>query len=171
MVEFIVRDADGNIKERGVIRNTIDPKALDETFIRLVQGTGGAVAGYDAIVALSVDVAADNPAVGGVTGSSITEDLDGDSAVTTTHENPADGTVTAPTDGSGQGTIVVTFTARADGVQVKQVVLTKAGEDDTSGGGPNPAIADSDILAYQDVSDVTLSTDDTVQYTWTIDVN
>ena len=167
-IEYTVRDPDGNIREHGVIHNTLEPKALDVAFSRLIEGTGGVVAGYDAIGAMAVTVGTDDPA-DGVQGTSMTDDLDGDSSVTTTHENPADGTVNAPSDESGSGTVAVTFTARADGVSILQIILTKASENDTAVGNVN--IADADILAHQDLPDVTLNTDDTVQYTWTIDLN
>ena len=65
--------------------------------------------------------------------------------------------------------MAVTFTAQSDGVDVKQIVLTKAAEDDTSDGAV--AIADGDIFSYVDVPDIVLNTNDTVQYTWTIDVD
>ena len=170
-LEYTVRDANGSVKEHGIIHNTInDPEALNEVFNRiLATGSGGA---YDGIAALSVPVSgpgADDPS-DGVDASSITLTLDGDSG-TVGNQNPADGAVTTDfgTE-SGNGTVVVTFTAQADGVDVKQVVLTKADEDDTAQAGAD-AIADADIFAYLDVPDVALNTNDTVQYTWTLDVD
>ena len=167
IVEYTVRDANGKVKAHGVIHNTINGEALNEIFNRITSvASGGA---YDAIVALSVDAATDDPS-DGVTGSSIADDLDGDTGVAG-NQNPADGTVTTDfgTE-TGNGTVAVTFTAVVNGVSVKQVVLTKAAVDDT-GQGQNPAIVDADILAFQDVPDVTLNTNDTVQYTWTMDVD
>ena len=168
-VEYTVRDANGNVKEHGVVHNTIEPKALDVAFSRIVEGTTGSVDGYDTIAALSVDAATDDPS-DGVSSGNPTKDLDGDSGDSGTHENPAVGTVTAPSDESGQGLVSVTFTAKANGVTVKQVVLTKR-DPDNSAQGPAQPVAEVDILAHQDVADVTLNIDDTVQYTWTVDVN
>ena len=70
----------------------------------------------------------------------------------------------------GSGKVTVTFTAQADGVEVKQVVLTKSAEDATDVDGA-VAIADADIFSFLDVADVTLNINDTVQYTWTVDVD
>ena len=171
-LEYTVRDANGNVKEHGIIHNTVnDPEALNEVFNR-ISGTasGGA---YDGIAALSVAASgggdADDPS-DGVDALSITLLLDGDSG-TNGDQNPADGTVTTDfgTE-SGNGTVVVTFTAQANGVKVKQVVLTKAAEDNTLVGGAD-AIADADIFSYLDVADITLNTNDTVQYTWTVNVD
>lgn len=165
IIKYTVRDANGNVKESAVIYNTVnDPEALDEVFNRIARTmTGGA---YDAIGALAVDAATDDPSDGVLAGS-ITLNLDGDSG-TVGNQNPADDdSIGAPSN--GDGTIDVTFTAQADSVNVKQIVLTKAAEDDTSDGAV--AIADADIFAYVDVPDVTLDTNDTVQYTWTVDVD
>ena len=169
-LEYIVRDANGNLKEQGIIHNTVnDPEALNEVFNRiLATASGGA---YDGIAALSAPAGgngSDDPS-DGVDASSITLLLDGDSG-TNGNQNPADGTVTTDfgTE-SGNGTVVVTFTAQSDGVDIKQVVLTKASEDNTSGGAS--AITEADIFSYLDVADVTLNTNDTVQYTWTVDVD
>ena len=170
-LEYTVRDANGNVREHGVIHNTVnDPEALNEIFNR-ISGTasGGA---YDGIAALSVPATgggADDPS-DGVLDTSITLNLDGDNG-TVGHQNPADGTITTDfgTE-SGNGTVVVTFTALANGVEVKQVVLTKAAEDNTLVGGA-ASIDDAEIFSYLDVADVTLNTNDTVQYTWTVDVD
>ena len=170
ILAYTVRDANGNLRDHGIIHNTVnDPEAINEVFNRiLTTASGGA---YDGIAALSVPAGgsgSDDPS-DGVDASSITLDLDGDSG-TNGEQNPADGTVTTDfgTE-SGNGTVVVTFTALANGVDVKQVVLTKAAEDNTAGGAD--AIADADIFAFLDVADVTLNTNDTVQYTWTVDVD
>ena len=166
-VEYTVRDAEGNVKEHGVIHNTINGEGLNEIYNRITSAASGGA--FDAIVALSVDVITDDPS-DGVAGTSITDDLDGDSGIAG-DQNQADGTVTTDfgTE-TGNGTVAVTFTAQLNAVSVKQVVLTKAAVDDTSQG-PNPTVVDADILAYQDVPDVTLNTNDTVQYTWTLDVD
>ena len=173
IVEYTVRDPDGNIREHGIHHNTInDPEALNEVFNRITSGgVYGADDAYHAIVALTADATADDPS-DGVKSSSIGDNLDGDPA-TGGNQNPADGAVATDfgTE-SGNGTIKVTFIARDDNVTIMQVVLTKAAEDDTTTGGPpKPSIDDADILAYQDVTDVTLNTNDTVQYTWTIDTD
>ena len=63
----------------------------------------------------------------------------------------------------------MTFTATGS-VTIKQIVLTRATEDDTLVGGA-VAIADADIFAYVDVPDISLTTNDTVTYTWTVDVD
>ena len=168
IIEYMVWDANGTVKESGVIHNTINAEALDEVFKRIA-GTSGDTAGYDGIAALSVpDMGggADDPA-DGVDSTSITLLLDGDSG-TNGDQNPADGTVGAPS--SGAGTVVVTFTATG-AADVKQIVLTKASEDNTLTGGGAVAIADADIFAYVDVPDISLTASDTVQYTWTVDVD
>ncbi len=160
-LEYIVRDANGNLKEQGIIHNTVnDPEALNEVFNRIsATASGGA---YDGIAALSVPASgggSDDPS-DGVDASSITLLLDGHSG-TIGNQNPADGTVTTDfgTE-SGNGTVVVTFTAQSDSVDIKQVVLTKASEDNTVGRAA--AITDADIFSYLDVADVTLNTNDTV---------
>ncbi len=169
-LEYIVRDANGNVKEQGIIHNTVnDPEALNEVFNRIAATASGGA--YDGIAALSVPAGgngSDDPS-DGVDASSITLLLDGDSG-TNGNQNPADGTVTTDfgTE-SGNGTVVVTFTAQSDSVDIKQVVLTKASEDNTIGGASD--ITDADIFSFLDVPDVTLNTNDTVQYTWTVDVD
>ncbi len=168
-LEYIVRDANGNLKEQGIIHNTVnDPEALNEVFNRIAATASGGA--YDGIAALSVPAGGggDDPS-DGVLDTSITLLLDGDSG-TNGNQNPADGTVTTDfgTE-SGNGTVVVTFTAQSDSVDIKQVVLTKASEDNTIGGAS--AITDADIFSFLDVPDVTLNTNDTVQYTWTVDVD
>ena len=77
--------------------------------------------------------------------------------------------VSAPNDGSGQGTVAVTFTAQGV-AEVQQLVLTKANEDNTAAGGA-VAIPDTDIFSYVDVPDISLNSGDTVAYTWTINVD
>ncbi|MBI4307055.1 MAG: hypothetical protein HY678_12115 [Chloroflexi bacterium] len=166
-IDYAVRDADGRIKAGGVIHNTINNDAKNEVFNRIAAGASSTA--FDGIAALSVSVGTDDPS-NGVLAGSIALNLDGDSG-TSGNQNPADGTVTTQfsTD-PGQGTISVTFTAKVDSVSVKQIVLTKAVEDDTAVGN-GAAIADADIFAYVDVPDVTLNTNDTVQYTWTVNVD
>ena len=139
----------------------------------LTKSSGAASGGaYDGIAALSVPATGggDDPS-DGVDASSITLNLDGNSS-TNGHQNPADGAVTTDfATEPGNGKVTVTFTAQANGVEVKQVVLTKAAEDRTDAGGGAAAIADADIFSFLDVADVTLNINDTVQYTWTIDVD
>ncbi len=164
IVEYTVRDPSGNVKEHGVIENTINAEALNEVFNRITgTASGGA---YDGIVALSTT---EDPS-DGVDGASITKKLDGNSGLGG-NQNPADGTVTTDfgTE-TGNGTVSVTFTATGDSVLVQQVVLTKSVENDTVANS-NLAIADADIFAFQDLPNVTLNTNDTVQYTWTVDVD
>ena len=95
--------------------------------------------------------------------AAITLLLDGDSG-TGGNQNPADGTIAADfgTE-SGNGTVTVTFTTTSNAT-AKQVVLTRAAEDDTAVGGA-AATADADISAYLDVPDVTQASSDTVQNT------
>lgn len=163
IVEYTVRDPSGNVKEHGVIENTINAEALNEVFNRITGAASGGA--YVGIAALDVP---DDPS-GGVAGASMTKKLDGDSG-TAGNQNPADGAVTTDfgTE-TGNGTVSVTFTATGDNVSVLQVVLTKSVENDTLAG--NLSIADADIFAFQDLPDVTLNTNDTVQYTWTVDVD
>jgi hypothetical protein len=118
---------------------------------------------------MSASVGSDDPS-NGVLAGSITLNLDGDLG-TPGHQNPADGVVATDfSSDPGKGTISVTFTAQADGVTVKQIVLTKVPADNTAVSN-GKAIADGDIFAYVDVPDVTLNTNDTVQYTWTVNVD
>ena len=166
VIEYVVRGADGKVKQQGAIRNTTnDPEALNEVFNRITgTASGGA---YDGIAALDVPVATDDPS-NGVLASSLTLLLDGDS-VAAGNQNPTDGAVTTDfgTE-SGNGTVAVTFTAQG-AANVLQIVLTKSIEDDTADGAL--AIADADIFAFVDVPDVSLAASDTVTYTWTVDVD
>jgi hypothetical protein len=94
--------------------------------------------------------------------------LDGDSGAPG-DQNPADGVVSAPNDGSGQGTVAVTFTAQG-AAEVQQLVITKAADDNTAAAGA-VAIPDADIFSFVDVPDISLNNGDTVAYTWTINVD
>ena len=165
IVEYTVRGPDGKVKKHEVIHNTVNVEGLNDAF-NLITATG--LGAHDGIAALKDDVATDDPA-DGVLAASIALTLDGDSG-TGGDQNPADGTVTTDfgTE-SGNGTVGVTFTATGS-VTIKQIVLTRATEDDTLVGGA-VAIADADIFAYVDVPDISLTTNDTVTYTWTIDVD
>jgi hypothetical protein len=166
-IGYTVRDAAGRVKLAGVIHNTVNNEAKNEVFNRIASTPSGGA--FDGIAALSVSVGSDDPANGTLAGS-ITLNLDGDPG-TPGNQNPADGTVTSEFGSDpGRGTISVTFTAKADSVSVKQIVLTKSAEDDTSVSN-GKAIPDADIFAYVDVPDVTLNTNDTVQYTWTVNVD
>ncbi|MBI2966149.1 MAG: hypothetical protein HYY34_08100 [Chloroflexi bacterium] len=166
-IDYAVRDGRGRVKQAGVIHNTVNNEAKNEVFNRIA--SGASTTPFDGIAALSVSVGSDDPA-NGVLAGSIALNLDGDSG-TGGNQNPADGAVATDfTADSGKGTITVTFTAKADSVSVKQIVLTKATEDDTSVSN-GTAIADADVFAYVDVPDVTLNTNDTVQYTWTVNVD
>ncbi len=168
IVEYTVQDSRGRVLEHGVVHNTVNSDALDETFSRLIEGAAGAIAGYDAIAALSVPNGTDDPS-DGVDATSITLLLDGNDGSSGDH-NPADGTVSSPSDGSGQGTVSVTFTAQG-AAEVKQIVLTKADENDTTVGLGAAAIADANILSYLDVPDVSLNNTDSVTYIWTINID
>ena len=168
IVEYTVQDSRGKVLEHGVVHNTVNSDALDETFRRLIEGGPGAIIGYDGIAALSVPSQTDDPS-DGVDATSITLLLDGNDGSSGDY-NPADGTVSSPSDGGGQGTVSVTFTAQG-AAEVKQIVLTKADEDKTSGGGGAAAIADADILSYLDVPDVSLSNTHSVTYIWTINID
>ncbi len=163
IIEYTVRDANGNVKEHGIIHNTVNAEALNDTF-NLITATGSGT--YDGIAALNT--AGDDPS-DGVLAASITLLLDGDSG-TGGEQNPADGTVTTDfgTE-TGNGTVAVTFTATGS-ANILQIVLTRSIEDDTLVSG-TLAIADADIFAYVDVPDISLTTNDTVTYTWTIDVD
>ena len=165
IVEYTVRGPDGKIKEHDIIHNTVNNEGLNDTF-NLITATGLGV--HDGIAALSVAVGTDDPS-DGVLSTSITLLLDGDSG-TGGEQNPADGTVTTDfgTE-TGNGTVDVTFTATGS-ADIRQIVLTRATEDDTLVGGA-AAIADADIFSYVDVPDISLSASDTVTYTWTIDVD
>lgn len=167
IVDYTQWDSEGFVKVSGRIHNTVNDEGKDETFNRIAGSVTGTA--FDGIVALDVPVVTDDPS-DGIDASSITLQLDGDSG-TGGEQNPADGAV-ATDFGSenGNGTVQVTFTATSDGVQVLQIGLTRAAEDDTLVGGAN-AISDAEIFAYVDVPDITLNTNDTVQYTWTIDVD
>lgn len=165
-VEYVVRDSSGRVKEQGSIHNAVnDPEALNEVFQRITGG--GTSQDYDEIGALSVDSVTDDPA-DGVVAASIALTLDG-SAVAG-DQNPANGTVATDfgTE-SGNGTVVVTFTATGS-TNVRQIVLTKNSDDRTDNNGAAD-ISDSNIFAYVDVQDVALNPNDSVTYTWTIDVD
>jgi len=166
IIDYKVMSAAGELIEEGRIFNTVNDEGKDETFNRIAgTGTGNA---FDGIAALDVTVGADDPSDGTLSGS-ITLLLDGDSGAGG-NQNPADGTVVTDFGSeNGNGTIQVTFTATSNGVSVLQIVLTRADENDTVGGAL--AITDAQIFAYVDVPDITLNTNDTVQYTWTIDVD
>jgi hypothetical protein len=166
-VQYTLWDASGQVKEHGLIQNTVNDQAFDVTFGRLFNDTAGLTAGYDAIAALSVAPGTDDPS-DGVDAASITLTLDGDSGAPG-DQNPADGVVSAPSDGSGEGTVAVTFTAQG-AADIQQLVLTKANEDDTAAGGA-VAIVDVDIFSFVDVPDISLNNGDTVAYTWTINVD
>jgi hypothetical protein len=166
-IDYTVRDARGRVKVAGAIHNTVNNEAKNEVFNRI--SATGSSSRFDGIAALSVSVGSDDPSNGVVAGS-IALNLDGDSA-TAGNQNPADGAVTTDFGADpGKGTIVVTFTAKADSVTVKQIVLTKSAEDDTAVSN-GTTITDADLFAYVDVPDVTLNTNDTVQYTWTVNVD
>lgn len=169
IIEYVVRDGDGNIKEQGIIHNTTnDPEGLDEV-LALTIGTAvtGTSAKFDDIGALCVSVATDNPA-DGTLATSLCDNLDGSGdGAGTLKNNPQTGTV-AEVSESGNGTIIVTFVADGGAVTVAQIILTKRGNFDNTGAG-GVAIVDADILAYQDVPDVNLADADSVQYTWTLD--
>lgn len=167
IVDYKVWSAAGEVIEEGRIFNTVNDEGKDETFNRIAgSATGGA---FDGIAALDVAVGTDDPADGSLS-TSVTLNLDGDSG-TGGEQNPADGAVVTDfgTE-NGNGTVQVTFTATANSTSVQQIVLTRAVEDDTLIGGAN-AITDAETFAYVDVPDITLNTNDTVQYTWTIDVD
>jgi hypothetical protein len=166
-VEYTLWDASGHVKEQGFIDNTVNDQAFDVTFNRLFNDIVVQTAGYDAIAALSVAPATDDPS-DGVDAASITLNLDGDSG-DPGDQNPANGVVGAPSDGSGQGTVSVTFTAQGS-ADVRQLVLTKATEDNTADAGA-VAIADADIFSFVDVPDISLNTGDSVAYTWTINLD
>ena len=167
IIDYKVMSAAGELIEEGRIFNTVNNEGKDETFNRIAgTGTGNA---FDGIAALDVAVGTDDPSDGTLS-TSITLLLDGDSG-TGGEQNPADGAVVTDfgTE-NGNGTVQVTFTATANGVSVLQIVLTRADEDNTLVGGAN-AISDAETFAYVDVPDITLNNNDTVQYTWTIDVD
>jgi len=165
-VAYSLFDAQGNLIETWDSHNTVNVEGLDDSF-NLITGNSGN-GGYDGIAALDVAVGTDDPA-DGVLSTSVATSLDGDSG-TGGDQNPADGTVATDfgTE-NGNGTVQVTFVAGGS-VTIEQIVLTRAVEDDTSVGGAN-AIADNEIFAYIDVPNVSLGSGDSVQYTWTIDVD
>jgi hypothetical protein len=167
IVDYKVISAAGALIEEGRVFNTVNNEAKDETFNRIAGSITGDA--FDGIAALDVAVGTDDPK-NGTLSSSITLLLDGDSG-TGGDQNPSDGAV-ATDFGSenGNGTVQVTFTAASDGVQVTQIVLTRAIEDDTTDSGAN-AIPNEETFAYVDMPDITLSTNDKVRYTWTVDVD
>lgn len=164
----VVFDKDGNEVSRWDHHNTVNIQGLDNTFRMITTGTNYSTGGFDAIAALSAGTSTDDPADGVVSGSvALLLDGSGDDG---THENPADGVVTTAFGTErGNGTVVVTFTAKG-AVTIEQIVLTSVAEDDTASGGA-VALPDPEIFAYIDVPNVSLGTGDSVQYTWTIDVD
>lgn len=162
-VQWSVFDSSGALKSQSGWFNTVNANAIDEVFDFIV---GNAATGtYDAIVALKEDSGTDDPS-DGIDAASLALTLDGDTG-TAGDQNPADDD-TLPTPTAGDGSIIVTFAASAS-TTIKQIALTKAAEQDTSAG--QALIADDDIFAYIDVPDITLGSGDSVQYTWTIDVD
>ena len=167
IVDYRVVSAAGQLIEEGRIFNTVNDEGKDETFNRIAGSVTGNA--FDGIAALDVTVGTDDPADGTLS-TSVTLLLDGDSG-TGGEWNPADGAVVTDFGSeNGNGTVQVTFTATSNGVQVTQIVLTRADADNTLVGGAN-AISDAETFAYVDVPDITLNTNDTVQYTWTVDVD
>ncbi len=165
-VAYVLYDAEGTEVERWEDHNTVNLEGLDSTF-NLITGNV-ATAGYDGIAAVSASTATDDPS-DGLLSTSIALTLDGDSG-TGGDQNPADGAIATDfgTE-NGNGTVIVTFTANA-AVTIDQIALTNITEDDTTVGGAIP-IADQRIFAYIDVPNVSLGSGDSVQYTWTIDVD
>ncbi len=174
-VEYWHRDAAGEVLQHKIDHNTItgvgDEMALD----RLINAGGdGDVAGetdaMDQIVLLDVAYTVDN--VTAVPVTSVLQNVDGDGAAN--NQNPSDGVfgdVTASTT-DGKGEVVETFTATAgDPPAAVQMLLGKfpvqSQADNTD---PASTIAAADILASI-VINVDLAPTDTLQITWTIDVD
>ncbi len=163
IVEYTVRDESGQIYDHGIIHNTVNAEGIDDLF-NLITGNSGSGA-YDGIAA--IHDAAEDPSDGTDIGD-ITLLLDGDTG-TSGNQNPADGTIlTDFGTENGNGTVSVTFVAQG-AADIRQLVLTRAVEDDTVGGAI--AIADNEIFAYVNVPDISLAASDTVTYTWTVDVD
>jgi hypothetical protein len=154
-VSYVVRDANGNIKAMGAEHNTINADPGLDNIWNAIVGNNTATQ-FKRVSPLSVAVGTDDP-VDGVTGTNIlTQTTNG---VTS---NNVDGTAAATT-GDGIGTVTALFTGQGTGGSILQIVLHK--DSDVSTGN----IVEADLLAYQDVPDVTLAAGDTVTYTWTID--
>lgn len=170
IVEYTVRDAQGNVKAHSVWHNTVLASALETTMRRLIDNTVGVTADTDTFrrIAALNNNEADDAIVGGILSTSVTLLLDGD-GVAGGNQNPAAGTYAdVGTTTDGQGRVQLTFTA-AGAATIERLLLTKAGVDDTAVGGA-VAIAEADIVAWQDVS-IVLANADTLQITWTVNLD
>ena len=161
-VEFIVYDADGNVKERsGRLNATLDG-FLNDASSRLAAATTTAEAHiYENIQLCTGDTSGASCSI---------VDLDEDSNPTDFGPNPADTTPTLNVDAGGGDTVgtyeaqnLFTCTATGDGActTIQEIQLAKGaavdGTPDTAG-------------AWQDVN-TTLNDGDTIQITWTVDID
>lgn len=163
-VAFRKWDRSGRLTREGAVHNTVHDLAKNVVFERIV--SVGAQAPYDAIAAVESD---QDSAENGILESNVIVHLDGDPDAGG-NQNPADGAIGTDFESEpGNGTVRVTFTAKADEVTVKQIVLTKGPEDDTLDGAL--AIEPEDIFAFVDVPNISLAAGDAVEYTWSIDVD
>jgi hypothetical protein len=151
-VEYTVRDAQGDIRFQSARHNTKLTAFLNDARDRL-GGADGSLTGlgntdlYDNIQACSAD------ASGGA--CTLSSNLTA---------NPADGTQsTLAGDGDGGNyQTVVTFTASGGSSTIEELQLTK--------GAATNGVADTGRGAWQNVS-ITLASGDTLQVTWTIDID
>ena len=159
-VEYVVYDADGNVKfESGRLNTTLDGFIDDAASLLSVAGTTtGAATLYD-----NIQLCSDN-------GSGLActiVDLDEDSGA---ENNPAAATISSSVDAGGGDTVgtyegVKTFTCIATGdnacTTIEEIQLAK--------GTISDGVA-STQGAYQNVS-TTLNDGDTIQITWTVDID
>lgn len=153
LIEYEVRDASGRVKEHRVIHNATLAALLNDARTRL--GVDGAFTGlgnndlYDNIQAVSSDLSGATP-----TNAQLT---------TSIGSNPVDGTnatASIGADVSGNYTVITTFTATG-AATIEELQLTKGAA--TSGAAEAPG-------AWQNVA-ITLANGDTLQVTWTIDID
>jgi hypothetical protein len=147
LIEYTVRDASGNIKMSRLIHNTTMAALLNDARARLgVDGTTLASNNSD----LYDNIQACSAATSGAS-CTLSSALDA---------NPADGTNTSETE-SGNYKVVKTFTASGAST-IAELQLTR--------GAATSGTAETNIGAFQGVS-ITLANGDTLQITWTIDID
>ena len=155
-IAYVIRDADGNIKEDVIIHNTTMPSLLNAAATRLVLGTTTAAnTMFD-----DIQLCSDNGSGLACTVIDITQE--GGS-----YPNPATTTATGPAgvdDGIGTFQAQNTFTCTQDAGCTAIEEIQLAAGDGVSG------VAGSPVGAWQNVS-MTLNDNDTVQITWTVDID
>jgi len=167
IVEYAIRDASGRVKEHRVLHNAVLGEALETAMKRLIDPSTGVTADTDTFRRIgALNTNTDDP-VDGVLAASVTTLLDGDTGAAG-DQNPANAAFAdVGTTTDGQGRVQLTFTATGN-ASIRRIVLTKAPVDNTADGAA--AITSANILAHQAVT-IDLANGDTVQFTWTINLD